>query len=83
MERKDVNFDSIKIVGKPGKSLEDSELIQGILIDKDFSHPQMEKVINNAKVAIVTCPFEPPKPKTKYNLNITNAEDYKKLANKE
>lgn len=38
MERKDVNFDSIKIVGKPGKSLEDSELVQGILIDKDFSH---------------------------------------------
>jgi len=43
----------------------------------------MEKVISNAKVAIVTCPFEPPKPKTKYNLNITNAEDYRKLANKE
>jgi len=33
----------------------------------------MEKVINHAKVAILTCPFEPPKPKTKYNLNITNA----------
>ena len=43
----------------------------------------MSKTINNAKVAIVTCPFEPPKPKTKYNLNITNVEDYRKLANKE
>ena len=40
----------------------------------------MNKKINNAKVAILTCPFEPPKPKTKYNLNITNAEDYNKLA---
>ena len=40
----------------------------------------MEKTISNAKVAILTCPFEPPKPKTKYNLNITNAEDYHKLA---
>lgn len=40
----------------------------------------MGKIINNAKVAIVTCAFEPPKPKTKYNLNITNAEDYKNLA---
>lgn len=73
LERKDVNFDLIKIVGKPGRSIEDSELIQGILIDKEFSHPQMEKSISNAKVAILTCPFEPPKPKTKYNLNITNA----------
>ncbi len=83
LERKDVNFDLIKIVGKPGRSLQESKLVEGILIDKEFSHPQMEKSITNAKVAIVTCPFEPPKPKTKYNLNITNAEDYKKLAEKE
>lgn len=82
-ERKDVNFDLIKIVGKPGGSIEDTELVNGIMIDKDFSHPQMDKVITNAKIAILTCPFEPPKPKTKYNLNITNADDYKKLAKKE
>lgn len=82
-ERKDVNFDLIKIVGKVGKSLEDSSLIHGILIDKDFSHPQMVKEISNAKVAVLTCPFEPPKPKTKYNLDITTAEDFKKLAQKE
>lgn len=76
LERRDVNFDLIKIIGKPGRSLAESSLIEGILIDKEFSHPQMEKVITNAKVAILTCPFEPPKPKTKYNLNITNAQDY-------
>ena len=43
----------------------------------------MSKSLKNAKVAILTCPFEPPKPKTKYNLNITNAQDYTKLANQE
>ena len=83
LERKDVNFDLIKIVGKPGGSIGDTSLIEGIIIDKDFSHPQMDKVITNAKVAILTCPFEPPKPKTKYNLNITNVEDYNKLADQE
>lgn len=82
-DRKDVNFDLIKIVGKPGGSIEDTELVNGIMIDKDFSHPQMDKVITNAKIAILTCPFEPPKPKTKYNLNITSADDYRKLAKKE
>jgi T-complex protein 1 subunit epsilon len=80
LERKDVNFDLIKIVGKPGGSLVDTELIKGVLIDKELSHPQMDKKISNAKIAIVTCPFEPPKPKTKYNLNITSADDYKNLA---
>lgn len=39
----------------------------------------MPKEINDAKICILTCPFEPPKPKTKHNLNISSAEDYKKL----
>ncbi len=39
LERKDVNFDLIKMVAKTGGSLEDSTFINGIIIDKDFSHP--------------------------------------------
>ena len=83
LERKDVNFEMIKMVGKTGGAISDTDLVEGIIIDKDFSHPQMLKTVENAKIAILTCPFEPPKPKTKYNLNITNAEDFKKLANQE
>ena len=30
-------------------------------------------------MAILTCPFEPPKPKTKHKLDVTSAGDYKKL----
>ena len=30
-------------------------------------------------MAILTCPFEPPKPKTKHKLDVTSVEDYKKL----
>jgi len=39
----------------------------------------MEKEIKEARVLILTCPFEPPKPKTKHKLDIRSAEDYKKL----
>lgn len=39
LERKEVNFDLIKIIGKPGRSLKESQLVEGILIDKEFSHP--------------------------------------------
>lgn len=38
LERRDVNFDLIKIVAKAGGSIEDSSFIQGIVIDKEFSH---------------------------------------------
>uniref|UniRef100_A0A0K0DK22 T-complex protein 1 subunit epsilon n=1 Tax=Angiostrongylus cantonensis TaxID=6313 RepID=A0A0K0DK22_ANGCA len=44
-----------------------------------MSHPQMPKELKNVKVAILTCPFEPPKPKTKHKLDITSAEDFKAL----
>eukprot|EP00953_Heterococcus_sp_UTEX-ZZ885_P002859 2067-Heterococcus_DN1.PRE.1 len=44
-----------------------------------MSHPQMPKDIKNAKLCILTCPFEPPKPKTKHKLDITSREAYEKL----
>ena len=39
----------------------------------------MPKEITDAKVVILTCPFEPPKPKTKHGLEIKSVEDYEKL----
>lgn len=83
LERKDVDFDLIKVDGKVGGSLEDSMLIQGVLVDKDFSHPQMPSEVRNAKIAILTCAFEPPKPKTKHKLDVTTVEEFKKLQNYE
>ncbi|KAJ5899447.1 chaperonin complex component TCP-1 epsilon subunit [Penicillium taxi] len=79
LERKDVDFELIKVDGKVGGSLEDSLLVKGVIIDKDFSHPQMPDEVLDAKMAILTCPFEPPKPKTKHKLDITSVEEFKKL----
>ncbi|KAJ1429699.1 chaperonin Cpn60/TCP-1 family [Ochromonadaceae sp. CCMP2298] len=79
IDKKDVNFDMIKMEGKPGGRLEETELIKGIVIDKEFSHPQMPKEITDVKMCILTCPFEPPKPKTKHKLDITSKEAYEKL----
>ena len=83
LERKDVNFELIKVEGKVGGSLEDTHFVNGIVLDKEFSHPQMVKVVNDAKICILTCPFEPPKPKTKHTAEIKSAEDYKKMYQQE
>merc|ERR1711988_89073 len=83
IDRKDVNFELIKVEGKVGGKLEDTKLVKGIVIDKDISHPQMSKEIKDAKMAILTCPFEPPKPKTKHKLNIDSVEKYEALAEAE
>ena len=79
LERKDVNFERIRVEGKTGGSLEDAELVNGLVIDKEMSHPQMPKVVENAKMCILTCPFEPPKPKTKHKLDINSVAAYEQL----
>nr|KAF6354495.1 chaperonin containing TCP1 subunit 5 [Myotis myotis] len=81
MQRRDVDFELIKVEGKVGGRLEDTKLIKGVIVDKDFSHPQMPKEVQDARIAILTCPFEPPKPKTKHKLDVTSVEDYKALQN--
>ncbi|KAJ1637160.1 hypothetical protein T492DRAFT_954282 [Pavlovales sp. CCMP2436] len=70
LERKDVNLDLIKLDGKVGGKLEDTALVRGIVVDKEISHQQMPKLIKDAKMCILTCPFEPPKPKTKHKLEV-------------
>lgn len=79
IERKDINFELIKVDGKVGGSLEDTKLVKGVVIDKDMSHPQMPHQLKDARLAILTCPFEPPRPKTKHKLEIGSVEEYKRL----
>jgi T-complex protein 1 subunit epsilon len=79
MDRKDVDFELIKVDGKVGGALEDTSLVKGVVVDKDMSHPQMPSTVRDAKLAILTCPFEPPRPKTKHKLDIESVEEYKKL----
>lgn len=79
METRDVNFELIKVEGKVGGKLEDTMLVKGVVVDKDFSHPQMPKELKDVKMAILTCPFEPPKPKTKHKLEVSSVEEYNAL----
>jgi len=79
LDRKDVSLDHIKIESKVGGSLEDTALIRGIIIDKDWSHAQMPKQVKDAKMVILTCPFEPPKPKTTHTLAIKTVAQYEEL----
>ena len=63
--------------------MEDTRLVEGIVIDKDFSHPQMPKELKDVKLAILTCPFEPPKPKTKHTVEIDTVEKFEELRKQE
>ncbi|MBD3318330.1 thermosome subunit [Candidatus Woesearchaeota archaeon] len=61
-EQKDGVFefddDHVKIEKKAGGGVEDSELIEGIIIEKEAVHPSMPRIVKNAKVALVDAAFE-------------------------
>jgi len=79
VERGDVNLDLIKMDGKVGGKLEDTRLVKGIVVDKDMSHPQMPKELKDVKLCVLTCPFEPPKPKTKHKLELETVAAYEEM----
>ena len=60
MAHKAANFELIKVEGKVGGRLEDTVLVNGVVIDKTMSHPHMPKELKDVKLAILTCPFESP-----------------------
>src|SRR5690606_1737839 len=53
-----VDMDNIQIVKKTGGSTEDSEFIQGIILDKDPVHPQMPRKLEKAKIALLDVAIE-------------------------
>ena len=53
-----IDKDNIKRVKKHGASVEETQLIKGIIVDKEIVHPQMPKTIKNAKIALLDCPLE-------------------------
>jgi thermosome len=53
-----VDVDSIKVEKKAGGSIEDTKLIQGIVLDKEVVHGAMPKRIEDAKIALLNAALE-------------------------
>jgi thermosome len=57
-ERRVADIDNIQIIKKTGKGLFESQLIRGVIIDKEVVHSGMPKKVDNAKIALLDCPLE-------------------------
>ncbi len=68
------DIDLIKIVKKHGKGLEETELVKGIVIDKEISHAQMPKKIELAKIALLNAKLENEKTEFDAKININNPD---------
>ena len=68
------DIDLIKIVKKHGKSLDDTELVKGMVIDKEVASSQMPKFIEGAKIALLNEKLEIEKPEFDAKINIESPE---------
>ncbi len=67
-----IDTDNIKIEKKVGGGIEDSELITGIILDKERVHPAMPKLVPTAKIALVDCSIEIKDTETDAKIQITD-----------
>ncbi|MDI6805098.1 MAG: thermosome subunit beta [Candidatus Bathyarchaeia archaeon] len=69
-----VDIDDIKVEKKPGESLRDTKLIQGIVLDKEVVHSGMPKRVEKAKIALLDTALEIEKTEFDAKINIESPE---------
>ncbi|MFI5420111.1 MAG: thermosome subunit beta [Nitrososphaerales archaeon] len=78
-----VDIDDIKVEKKPGTSLRQTELIKGIVLDKEVVHAGMPKRIDNAKIALINSPLEIEKTEFDAKINISDPSQIKQFLDEE
>ncbi len=82
-ERRIADIDNIQIIKKEGKSLFESQLVKGVIIDKEVVHPGMPKKIENAKIVLLDCPLEIEKTEISAEIRIRHPEQMKAFLDQE
>lgn len=68
------DVDDVKVEKKPGESVRDTKLINGIVLDKEVVHSGMPKRVENAKIALLDSPLEIEKTEFDAKINIESPE---------
>jgi thermosome len=77
------DIDLIKIVKKHGKSLEDTELVKGMVLDKEVASSQMPKRVEKAKIALLNAKLEIEKTEFDAKINIERPDQMKLFLDEE
>jgi thermosome len=78
-----VDEEDVMIKKQKGQSMDDAELIRGVVIDKTRVQEGMPKKIAKAKVALVAMPLEITKTQVKAKIKITSAEQVNAFSEQE
>jgi archaeal chaperonin len=77
------DIDNIQLIKKTGKSLLETQLIQGIIIDKEVVNPGMPKIKENAKIALLDSALEIEKTEITAEIRIKDPSQMKAFLDQE
>ena len=66
------DIDNIQIIKKQGGSVADTNLIEGVIVDKERVHTGMPRTVSSAKIALLNAALEVKKPEVDAQIQITD-----------
>ncbi|MCX6801128.1 MAG: thermosome subunit beta [Candidatus Diapherotrites archaeon] len=78
-----IDHDNIKLEKKTGASLSDTQLVSGIVIDKEIVHTAMPKTVLNAKIALLDIALEVKEPENDAKIEISSPEQLQAFLDQE
>merc|ERR1739848_756514 len=68
-----------KVEKVPGGLIEDSRVLNGVMINKDITHSKMRRRIENPKILLLDCPLEYTKGESQTDIEMSNTTDFSRL----
>ncbi len=78
-----VDLDNIKLEKSKGEGIEDTELLEGIIIDKEKANSDMPSTVYEAKIALIDIPLEIKGPETDTKISISSPEQLQSFIDQE
>jgi len=72
-----VDTDNINVEKKVGGRIGETELVQGMALDKEVVHPGMPRKVEDAKIALINAALEVKKTETSAEVKITSSDQLK------
>lgn len=63
----------------PGGMVEDCQVLKGIMINKDVTHPKMRRYIKNPRIVLLDCPLEYKKGESQTNIEVSEESHWARL----
>ena len=78
--RKEIDIKRYARVEKvPGGEIEESRVLDGVMLNKDITHPKMRRRIENPRIVLLDCPLEYKKGESQTNIEISKEDDWNKI----